>query len=134
MKVPSWIGMTTGPCGKIAGLIEMEQNATAQAADINALDELSEESLPPHPGQPTIPPIETAVPEPPSCAICIGTEATACPASPMPKATSTTSARRRASGSCLMDLEITPAVFGFKARLNNRLGSRFREPQRNYGC
>lgn len=101
VKVPVWIGKITGPCDKIAGLMDTEQNAIAQPG-ISALDEVFEESLPAHPGQSSIPPMETAIPDPASCAMGIGTAAIACPASPMPKATSKTSARRRASGPCLM--------------------------------
>ncbi len=126
MKVPWWIGMTAGPCGKIAGLTEMEQNARAQRG-ASALDELSEEPLPAHPGQPSIPRIETAISGPSSCAIDIETEAMACPASPMPKATSRTSARRRASGPCLIGAEVTPAIPKFKPMLNGRPISRSRD-------
>src|SRR5258708_36812235 len=78
IRVPWGGGMNAGPCGKIAGLIEMEQNARAQPG-ASALDELSEESRPVHPGQLSIPCIETAMPAPSSWAINIEPEAIACP-------------------------------------------------------
>jgi hypothetical protein len=117
MKAPSWVGTTAGPWGTTAGLKEMEQNAGAQLAGAKDLDGLSEELPPAQSGQPSMPPIEVDMLWPSSCAIAIGAKAIACPASPMPKATSSISARRRASASSLMDGEVTSAVFGFKPRL-----------------
>lgn len=76
MKVPSWTGMSAGPCGTIAGLTETEQNAMAQL-DASPLDESLEEPLPAQPGQSPISPIETTIAEPSFCAIGIGTAATA---------------------------------------------------------
>jgi hypothetical protein len=115
MKAPSWVGTTAGPWGTTAGLKEMEQNAGAQLAGAKDLDGLSEELRPAQSGQPSMPPIEVDMLSP-SCAIALGAKAIACPASPMPKATSSISARRRASASSLIDGEVTSAVFGFKPR------------------
>src|SRR5258708_7637232 len=132
VKVTSWIGMIARLCGKIAGLTEMEQHAIAQLG-ASALDESLEEPFPAHPGQPSIPPIEPAIPAPPSCAIGIGTAAMACPTTPMPKATSRTSERRRAIGPSLMGAEVTLTVRRFKPRPDGAPGSRSREPERKHG-
>src|SRR5260221_12834073 len=117
MKAPSWVGTTAGPWGAIAGLKEMEQNARAQLAGAKDLDGLSEEFPPAQSGQPSMLPIEVDMLWPSSCAIAIGAKAIACPASPMPKATSRISARRPASVSPLIDQEVTWAVFGVQRML-----------------
>jgi hypothetical protein len=127
MKLPSRVGMTANPCGKMAGLTEMEQNAAPQAG-VRAFD--ASLSLPAQPGQSSIPPIEAVMLGLSSCAIAIGAKAIACPASPMPKATSRISARRRASVPSLIEPEVTPAVTGFKPGLDDgRSGSRSRVPE-----
>jgi hypothetical protein len=113
-------GLTVGPCGKIAGLTE--QKATAQP-DTGA----GEESFRSHPGQLPDPPIGTVSHGVSFCAIGIRGEATACPASPMPKATSRTSARRRASGPCLIGTGFMPSQAGGSA------SSRSRDPERPIG-
>jgi len=90
-KIACRVGLTAGPCARIAGLAE--QNPTPQ---------LSPSGWESHPGQPSDPPIGTVSPGPSSCAIGIANATADCPASPRPRATSRSNARRRANRPCLM--------------------------------